>query len=99
MMPRTFVPSSIPEERELYLDPTSVNPTHGLDRADPAIEGPMEVAESGAEEVEQEDRMEGVEASQQSEVLICMDRSVSSASGEDGSEMDTGEEERVADRK
>lgn len=94
-----FVPSSIPEERELYLDPTSVNPTHGLDRADPVVEDPMEVAGSGAEEVEQEDRMEGVEASQQSEVLICMDRSVSSASGEDGSEMDTGEEERVADRK
>lgn len=83
----TFVPSSVPEERELRLDPPPVGLTYGLNGV------------GGAEEIEQQDLMEGVEASQPTQVQVHALDVEFSVPGGDEQEMDLQGQEYAADCK
>jgi len=82
----TFVPSSIPEEREFSRDPALMGLTHGLGGAGPStrVKDPLETIE--------EDPMEGVEASQPTEVRV-----LTTGAGSPHSELAAGEDEEVMD--
>ena len=93
----TFVPSSIPEEREFSRDPALMGLTHGLGGAGPStrVKDPLETIE--------EDLMEGVEASQPAEVRVLTTSAGSPhgelAAGEDEEVMDSEDGEHIADGK
>jgi hypothetical protein len=107
-----FVPSSVPEEQELRLDPGPAHTTRASARASPGarLEDPIEISDDEAEgaggvapievsddEVEgagEEDRMEGIEASQPTLAQVYAD-SAGVLCGEGAADGDGGAMEGV----